>query len=322
MTASISAGAEPPRPVDRRQPDRNVFIVTLPHSGSTLLGMMLQQHPRISHSGEAFYWPLLAAEHETCSCGKHSCQQLQSIQRDILAEGHAEDVRAFAYACAVSDKLSSPAKVGHSRSLSHWFDLPSEPSCPPAVQDRAANGLAHIANVYRSRFGTAVVVDNSKYPDVGVHLRNNFGWQVIVLTRDPRGVAYSHHQAGVRNNVVRDYEHIVPVLKRFSEAACALQHRSSSSVVFVRYEDLTRTPAQTLSRIISFLGLNEDKNLCQYRNVAGHWIGGNRMQWHSAAGSVVAEDLIWKRGLPQSALRQITADGQLVENFHALGYAL
>lgn len=33
----------------------NVFIATMPRSGSTLLGMVLEQHPSIYHSGELFF---------------------------------------------------------------------------------------------------------------------------------------------------------------------------------------------------------------------------------------------------------------------------
>ena len=55
----------------------NVFIASLPRSGSTLLGMILNQHNDCFYTGESFYWKKLNPKNEVCTCGVKGCNFLK-----------------------------------------------------------------------------------------------------------------------------------------------------------------------------------------------------------------------------------------------------
>lgn len=63
----------------------NVYIASLPRSGSTLLGMILNQSNACFTAGEAFYWGngKKKAENIRCSCGKTGCFFLKDIEWDV-----------------------------------------------------------------------------------------------------------------------------------------------------------------------------------------------------------------------------------------------
>lgn len=61
----------------------NVYMAALPRSGTTLLGMMLNQHSDCLYVGESCFWPNFVPGKSKCSCGMIDCPTLMNIWRQI-----------------------------------------------------------------------------------------------------------------------------------------------------------------------------------------------------------------------------------------------
>ena len=97
----------------------NVYIATLPRSGSTLLGLMLNNHSQIFHIGESSYWGKLDPAEVLCSCGATGCPILKTVGHETA---HLPEVKAIYSACSKIDRLEEPDKVYHSLSLPDGSD--------------------------------------------------------------------------------------------------------------------------------------------------------------------------------------------------------
>jgi hypothetical protein len=83
----------------------NTFIATLPRSGSTLLGMILDQHSIVYHAGETFFWGRLSPHNLQCSCGYCPCPILMGIYDAI--RGYGRELEILFKTCSM---LSRPAR--------------------------------------------------------------------------------------------------------------------------------------------------------------------------------------------------------------------
>ena len=109
-----------------------------------------------------------------------------------------------------------------------------------------------------------------------------FDLTVVHLVRDSRAVAYSYRrkQAKTTGGSNPDYD-LVPTVRGWNKLnlrARRLFHGEALRHLLVRYEDLTRNPAQVLNGVLSIVGLSWHESVLSYREQIHHNIEGNRMR--------------------------------------------
>lgn len=291
----------------------NVFIATLPRSGSTLLGLMLGSHSKICHVGETAYWAKMNPLKSTCCCGIYGCDKLIEIAQLILP--YSDEINGVLDACGMIDSMEEPHKTRHE--MSHFKKMPSEVSLEKALT-MCVRGLNRMADTARTVFGKEIVVENSKYLLVAEELISRSSpWKVIVMTRDPRGVALSNKESGMRKNVPRTVLEKIPHLLSFALRANKII--SSRNVLHVRYEDLCRQTIGTLNSICSFLEVEFEPCMLDFKSNRGHVLMGNRMIHDS--NQEVKEDLRWKKMLSQEE-KALFKRSDLILSYGSLGYDL
>lgn len=293
----------------------NVYIATLPRSGSTLLGMMLNNHSRMFHVGESSYWGKLNPVDVVCSCGISDCAVLREVGFRIA---QSSAVKAIYAACIKIDRQEEPDKVCHPLSLPGNDDVTAV-SNSEIEQDLSFGclGLEQIADVFRDLSGKDVIIDNTKNIRFAKFLISR-RWRIILMMRDPRGIVNSNKNAGFRKGVLRPVIAKIPVLINFAIQAFSLLE--SPQVILVKYEDLCARPAIELTRVCDFLGVDYETSMLNFRADKGHTIMGNRMRFDES--SIVAVDNSWSKQLSQEETALVVSNTQLTALYSRFGYEL
>ena len=296
---------------------QNVYIATLPRSGSTMLGMMLGNHSDIFHIGESSYWGKINPRNVKCSCGEVGCRVLSAVYNRVSG---SNSVASIYYACRVIDRLEEPEKICHELSLPAIGDnLEVEDVTNLGAKiESSCSGIEELAEAFRRLRTEGVMVDNTKCISIGRQISEREGWKVILLTRDPRGLAYSNKKSGIRKNVLRSVHSKIPVYLNFARKASELI--SLPNLLHVRYEDLCENPINTLIRIADFIGVSFEGVMLRFKGDRGHTLMGNRMRFDG--NQRVREDVDWIDGLTKAEKEEITSNGELVSLFERLGYSL
>jgi hypothetical protein len=259
-----------------------VYVLSSPHSGSTVFGMALAGHPEIVFGGELFEVPDPAwTPGRECSCGQtlETCPFWSSVRAR--------------YEPTVQDR---PPAVGRRYKWDKWGwrGFPRVvlalhfPSLRPT---RYAHDVHSLAASISEVAGRPILVDTSK--DGTRALAYLLGSpdhcevQFIHLTRDPRNVVLSRIQREVRTSTDGSVGP-VPSLRysalwAFANVAFALLFAPrDGSYLRVRYEDFVGDPEATLRRVGAFLRVDLSPVTAQILRgdpfPTGHVISGNRLR--------------------------------------------
>jgi hypothetical protein len=255
---------------------RVIYIAGTAHSGSTLLDLMLNAHPKIVSVGEVLklnrQLGYLNPEKRTyveCSCGAPSLWECP-----FWSAVNAETLQAEGKSLADLDVLDERNRDSH--------------HAPNLVMFRA------IAKVSGNDF----IVDSSKLPRRLAYLMQFEELEIypIHLVRDPKGQIASvmRKHGGFLKNIVR-YEWVHEQIRRKLKS---IPH------TVVRYEDLVRDPEHTLRSVLAPLGLDFDPGQLAWAEHAKHIVAGNRMRWE--ANSQLVLDETWRGRL--NAMQQRVID--------------
>ena len=303
------------------------YILAASHSGSTLLSMLLGAHPDVCTVGELKATTLGNVERYRCSCGLliRECGFWRRVAGEMASRGHLFDVTR---AGTNMLDLESRYAVRLLRPLHRGAVLESIRDAALSVsgawrrhlEETQKRNLALIESL-SSLTGARVVVDSSK---LGLRLKYllripSLDVKVVRLIRDGRGVGLTYANpsefADARNEERRgggsgisetmekgrDMRTAAREWRRSNEEAEALLaglHRSQW--LEVRYEDLCRDPANALRRVCSFVGVDPDRIVLDFRS-AEHHVVGNGMRFDST--SEVRLDERWKTELNDEQLR-------------------
>jgi len=292
---------------------KNVFIATLPRSGSTLLGMMLGSHSQICHIGESAYWSKIDVQSALCCCGKIGCPSLLEISRII--SNFPKEIKAISMACGIIDSTDEPNKIRHSLSLSS--PISDEAKLIPTLQ-LSCRGLGIISNAARTVFGRDIVVENSKYISIAETLLDqDENWKVIILTRDPRGIASSNKESGKRKNVPRPVKDKIDLFLSFAKRSAKMIQRDRT--ILIRYEDLCRNPIATIGNLCEFLEVPFENRVLEFKRNKGHLLMGNHMMHDS--NQSIQEDCHWHDLLNEEE-RSLFMKDEFIQAFEQIGYDL
>jgi len=264
----------------------NIFIATLPRSGSTLLGMMLGAHSKVCHIGESAYWSKLDTRTVKCCCGMVGCQTLIKVFNIISS--FPNEAMSVHDACGAVDLKEEPNKIRHSLSLS--AEIINTDMYASTFQ-LCLIGLGKIADAFRIVLGKEIIVENSKYISIAEALLDEkSNWKIIVLMRDPRGVASCNKETGERKSIPRPVRDKINLFTSFANRAAAIIKQKNT--MLVRYEDLCRNTGVTLGSICKFIGIQFEERMLRFKKYKGHLLMGNHMM-HDM-NEVVQEDIRWR----------------------------
>lgn len=286
--------------------NQNVYIASLPRSGSTLLGMILNQHPNCFNIGESFYWAKLNPENVICTCGLKGCSVLNSVYKKIK---NNSDILSITDTVATLDSILQDSNPLSREQIAKIYSDNITRSC---------NGLNDLAGTFRKVTNRNIIIDTSSNVIMALGLTRFKNWKIIILTRDPRGIIYSLKKAAIRHrkNIPKDLWHgyIVDFLERTSYFC------KSDNVLLVRYEDLCADPKVTINRICHFLKINFDVRFLKYRRDKGHVLMANRMRF--GKNDDIVQDNSWKTHLSREENKIICNDAELINAYKKFNYEI
>ena len=309
----------------RPRPTRLVYIMAASHSGSTLLAMLLNTHPKICTAGELKTTSLGDVERYRCSCRQpiRRCEFWSAVTADLNAQGLDFDLsrgetHVRSVASRYAQRLLAPLHRGPALELARDLALALSPRWR-AHRRRAEILDAALARAICTRTDKPVLVDSSK---VGIRLkyllRNpELDVRVIRLIRDGRAVALTymdperfadasdpHLRGGGTGGAGGD--------DRLDVSAAAREWRRSNEEAEaivgglerwrwteVRYDELCLDTDRTLRRLFAFAGVDPSSPRMAFR-ASEHHVIGNGMRLD--ASSEIRFDERWREALSASDL--------------------
>jgi hypothetical protein len=291
----------------------NVYITGLPRGGTTLLSSIIGQHLSFEQMGESMYTGILDSGKIRCSCGEIDCPVIKRIF-DLAKKN--PDILGINKTYATIDRMREPNKISHSMTISAFKDdLIPEGELRIWIK-KSCDGLDALVKIFTDIMGNFRFVDNTKEINFAEDLIDRDNWRIILITRDPRGMAWSSKKSGIRKKVPRPVLSKIPVYIDFARRA--IQLRRDSRVYFLRYEELCLNPEIQVKRLCKFLEVEYDPKMLLFKTIKGHTLTGNRMRYNP--NQKICLDLSWKDGLSQEELRLITENSELARLWQKLDY--
>jgi len=262
---------------------RVTYVVGSSHSGSTLLALLADAHPRVASVGETAVKPRVRregrAQEQRCSCGEtiERC----SFWRDIVERVHRDGTRAGSTLWSHDYRFEHPwldalltreTSMVALRQLRGWMARHA-----PGYRHRVARidraNVAFIRAVLSQR-RAAVFLDTTKLLTRLTHLLEipDLDVKVVQLVRDVRGFAAS---AKKRGHPVHEAAYVWHNDQR--AIARALRSMPHERLWVMRYEDLCTRPRQTLARLWAFCGVEPFEVPLPVR-ASDHHVIGNSMR--------------------------------------------
>ncbi|HUY62288.1 MAG TPA: glycosyltransferase [Candidatus Paceibacterota bacterium] len=266
----------------RERPEQDtipvVFVVGAGHSGSTLLGLLLGQHPGIADVGEISHYRRWSAAGDLCACGEPvaTCP----FWRAVFA-GHDYTPllyrRLGAFLTGTLDYRTFDTERGRETSAD--------------VERYVRDAEAAYAAVLKLS-GKKAIADVSKSIDrAELLMRRSSRINPILLhlVRDGRGVVYSNVKVG---------RPVLPEIRKWLAVNLKVEivRRRNPGIRYLRmrYEDVVADTAGELKRITDLLGLPFKPTMPEYRLEGQHIVSGNPR--HRSKDRSIGIDLSWKAG--------------------------
>ncbi len=303
MTTDQHSG---PNAEHNTDPIRVAFIVGAGRSGSTVMDIVLGNHPDVASVGELCNlhrsgW----TNNEYCACGDRGqqCNFWSDVFREWTAQSSAAEVSRY---LDLQEKFENFRHFGRSR----WLRLGRERIWQSQeFQDFTAQ-TGQLYKAIAAVSGKRIIVDSSKNPLRAAILSRvpEVDLRLIHLVRDGRAVAWSRQKAfekdekgGVASGIrSRPIWYSVTWWTIVNMISGLVRRTQSDKSLLVRYEDFVADPRTSLDQIGDLVGVDLgsvtqgllDGDAMQ----VSHAIAGNRVRM---TGSVkLKADLEWQRMLP------------------------
>lgn len=261
-----------------------VFVISLPRSGSTLLGHILGAASETLYTGEVPA-PLQKGRPVRCRfCGDNPCPIWGSVLKSD-----------FVQRCYRSQQRSG-RNVFRRRVVQAFGNIVGGYEPPAALFEK----------LFQSELKPAILVDTSKQLSWIDWNRTSeiYDTRYILLQRDLRGVAASVRRSRTQpvRKIAAQLCSSVRVLDRY------VGHLPARDVLNIQYEQLVTEPQKVVPRICSFLNTDFEHEMLDFRNHPSHVIGGNlgpvlqcrdirNDDSESAAAETLTADERWKQEL-------------------------
>jgi hypothetical protein len=279
------------------------YIIAPSYSGSTLLTLLLADHPAIATVGELKHVVGNAKGAYHCSCGAeiYQCNFWSQVKQEVCARGADFDLDDL------GARFDWPERrwlhrVLRARVRGAAFEALREavvrltPGCRKRL-DRIAHRNELLIQVVAKIIGGRVFLDSSKDPARLHWLVRARLWnvRVIHLIRDGRGTALSamqHERVGMRLAAM-EYR------RTHDECRRLVSRLGTDASMVLRYEDLCRNPRAALDDVLAFLNLPAMTSEPEVR-ASGQHVLGNEMRLR--ANNEIRLDERWKSGLAPADL--------------------
>jgi len=278
------------------------YVAGANHGGSTLLAILLDQHPRVLAMGEAGpIRKVRANEGYDCSCGDTlaTCAFYTAVAARMRQRSFDFDPMDWQLRYEMShptlDRLAFglPPQWGLGLSRLRHATLRRLPGMRKALA-RFDHRNVTFAQAAMAVADADVFVDATKDPERARLLADlPLPLTVVHLVRDPRAVAYSGSRRGRDPLVIADY------WKRTHDVLDAMEpHLPCRNWVRLRYEDLCADPDAALGPLFQCLGL-EPVRVSSTFDGSGHHVVGNKMR--RGRIQTVTQDEEWKQSMAPEA---------------------
>lgn len=256
-----------------------LYVMSRPHSGSTILDILLGNTGTVESVGQLV--SDMGKLDNPCACGAtiRACPFWREVRSRVEADG-------------VSWDEAVRASVGQAHIGSFWRTLRARDDDPAMA--RLAEITAVVARAIAGVAGKPIVLDSTKEPTRALFLARFYPEaRLIRLVRDPRSAVASHYwrlkDKGYFHFLRRDYRlrWLSPLFLALAAASWTVGNllhevaaaRAPGRVVRLRYEDLRDQPAEELTRLGRNLGIDVSAPIDMLARgetlPAGHDIGGN-----------------------------------------------
>lgn len=301
---------------DRRdgsaQRPRLLYVGGFGRSGSTLLERILGQVPGVAASGEIVHlWRRGVAGDERCGCGEPfgQCEFWIAVGKAAYGGWDRVDIETVLSLCDLVDRTRTiPALVA--------------PWTRPSFR-RRMRSLLHVLNTTYAAIaqvsGAELVVDSSKHASYAFLLRRSrVDLRVVHVVRDSCGVGYSWSKLVLKPEVV-DRESFMPVFSPLQTSlywsvnnlAFHVLAHLGVPVLRVRYEDLLRSPVETVESILRFANrpaVGADLAFLAVDHVElgrDHTVAGNPMRFRTGRVDIRLDEE-WRTRMPRGDRRLVS----------------
>lgn len=279
---------------------KNIYISSLPRSGSTLLGMILNQHEECFYMGESFYWGKKDILNSICSCGFIPCDFLKKIETKIIDN---YEIKSIGSTVPLLDKKLNYYSGDKIENL-YIGDI-----------SKAVVGFEKLSKIYSELTRKKYMVDSSSNIFVAKSLSLSHFWNIVTIIRDPRGVISSFKNAAIRNTLKVPEDLWCNYIKNYMRY---LVHNNFGYIL--KYEDLCHNPEKEILSLCDYLEIKYSSKMLQFRQDRGHVFMANRMRL--GGEERIVEDVSWKDNLTFEEKEFIQRDVELVGLYKNFGYVL
>ncbi len=264
-----------------------IYVMGAGHSGSTLLDIILSNHPNIVSVGELYKLHrsgFIRTDQRRCSCGLpiHECLYWCNVRDAWIEKVGTDDFAGYVKLQYRYEFLSSS-----------WGRLLWNGQIPSPEFQGYMKKTAALYEAIQEISGKSVIVDSSKSPRraYALALNPDIDLRLIHLVRDGRACAWSHLQprkkniaAGIPKNfpVTPTHRTTRNWISSNLQSEWVLKRQAKEFRQRVRYEDFTREP----SAVLELIGTTVGENLnCLAQGLTanhpmeiGHSAGGNSVR--------------------------------------------
>jgi hypothetical protein len=294
---------------------RLAYIMGPNYSGSTLLTLLLADHPEIATVGELKATSMGDISSYMCSCGEllTECSFWNEVKQLLLKQGQDFSFNDFKTHFRdkkhpFTDRLLRAALRGPFFETLRDFGFmlyPAAHRTKQAIIERNKVLIEILCALQQAK----IFLDDSKEPVRLKFLLAADLWdiRVIHLIRDGRGVtnSYMRHNKASMAKAAKEWMHTQQECDRMSKMV------SCRHCLKVHYEDLCQEPAKTLTTIYQFLGLQPELSASSSRT---KHIMGNQMRLGSLQD--IRLDEKWKQTLSPEDLLTFTATAGELNHTH------
>lgn len=286
-----------------------VCIASIGHSGSTLLGMLLDQYPEMTAMGEISNLHKFTTEPDLlCGCGAPvmRCTFWQAVEAELRRRTGDLDLTLGDFSRPPEPKTTAFRKLPALSELLMILGSPAAWKLGSAISPRARRErdfgeravmlYEAIARVRQTPI--AVTSTGATTQMKAIYLADPKRCRVIHVIRDGRGWTYSMMR---REKKPMDFAARLYVRRQWN-SDLMMRSIPPRQRMQVKYEDMCLDPPGTLNRISEFLGLDTRLSEFTLKKTEFHGVGGNPMRFRYDE-STVALDEKWRRELSAEDLK-------------------
>jgi hypothetical protein len=291
------------------------YIMGPNYSGSTLLTLLLADHPDIATVGELKATSMGDITSYNCSCGEllTACSFWNEVKQLLLKKGQNFTFNDFKTHFRdknhpFTDRLLRAALRGSFFEAIRDIGFMLSPAARKTKQEIIEQNK-ELIEILCTLQQAKIFLDDSKEPVRLKFLLTADLWDIraIHLIRDGRGVtnSYMRHNKASMVKAAQEWTHTQQECDRMSKLL------GSRRCLTVHYEDLCQEPAKTLTTIYQFLELQPELSTSSTRT---KHIMGNQMRLGSLQDIRIDEK--WKQALSHEDLQTFTATAGELNHIH------